>query len=194
MKHVKTRPLPRYCTELFLKFSERIYPYLNSLVVSAILIFALYIVLRIYGEGRIPMPADYSARDLRSGQTVFLNKYRGSVIVIMGWASWCMDCQEELAGLERLWVSQRDRGLMVLCVNLDKAESDQRIDSLMSQYSLSYPVWRDPENEFASIFYAPAIPTTVLMDKNNKVIRSWVGPVDFDSDDFISEIEAALSQ
>ena len=152
---------------------------------------ALFFIL-FFGTERKPLPSEYAARDLYSGQDVSLSDYQGSAVVLMSWATWCMDCKEELSALELLWNSERERGLVVVAVNLDAAGANHRIDTMVSQYQLTYPVWRDPENTFYSTFNAPGIPTTVLMDKQGTVLRAWVGPVDFNDAKVKLEIERAM--
>lgn len=162
--------------------------------IALLMVVAFLFVFFTYNSGKKPLPSEYSAKEIHSGQPVSLSEYRGSAIVLMSWATWCMDCKEELAALESLWVSEQEQGLVVIAVNLDTVEANERIEVMVNGYDLTYPVWRDPENIFYSTFNAPGIPTTVLLDKQGTVVRAWVGPVDFDSEDVKSEIEAALEQ
>jgi peroxiredoxin len=162
--------------------------------VSFAVLVALFFVFFTYNSRNQPLPSGYSAHDIYSGQAVSLRDYRGSVIILTSWATWCMDCKEELAALESLWNSERERGLVVIAVNLDAVEADERIANMVARYDLTYPVWRDPENVFFSTFNTPGIPTTVLLDRQGVVMRAWVGPVDFVSADFKSEIEAVLTR
>ena len=147
-----------------------------------------------YGARKVPLPYEYSAQDLYSGKAVSLSQYRDSAVVLMSWATWCMDCKDELAALERLWDSMHERGLVVIAVNLDAVEANKQIEDMVNQYDLSYPIWRDPENTFFSTFNAPGIPTTVLLDKQGTVVRAWVGPVDFEVWDVREDIEDVLVQ
>lgn len=160
----------------------------------AIFIGVTFIFIFLFGNEKKPTPSNYAARDLYSGQEVSLNQYRGSAIVLMSWATWCMDCKEELAALELLWNAEHERGLVVIAINLDAAGASHRIETMVNGYDLTYPVWRDPENIFYSTFNAPGIPTTVLLDKQGTVVRAWVGPVDFDSEDVKAEIEFVIAE
>ncbi len=162
--------------------------------VVLLMVAAFFFVFFTYNSRKKPLPSEYSARDIQNEHSVSLSQYRGSAIVLMSWATWCMDCEEELTALEQLWKSELGRGLVVIAVNLDAVEANERIEMMVSQYELTYPVWRDPENVFFATFNAPGIPTTVLLDKLGAVRRAWVGPVDFDSAAVQAEIEAALAQ
>jgi peroxiredoxin len=162
--------------------------------VALLAVVAFLFMFFTYNSGKKPLPSEYSAQDLHNGQSVLLSEYRGFAIVLMSWATWCMDCEEELTALENLWISERERGLVVIAVNLDSLNANERIEEMVNGYDLTYPVWRDPENVFFSTFNAPGIPTTVLLNKQGTVLRAWVGPVDFESADVKSEIEAALGQ
>ena len=162
--------------------------------IALLMVVAFLFVFFTYNSGKKPLPSGYSAKEIYGGQPVSLSEYRGSAIVLMSWATWCMDCKEELAALESLWVSEQEHGLVVIAVNLDSVNANERIKNMVTEYDLTYPTWRDPENVFYSTFNAPGIPTTVLLDKQGKVLRAWVGPVDFASADAKFEIEAALEQ
>ena len=160
-------------------------------VLVGILVVFIFIFL-LHGSSNVDLPSEYSAKDIFSDQTVSLHDYHGSAVVVMSWATWCMDCKEELTALERLWVSEQERGLIVIAVNLDSIKANERIKSMVTQYELTYPVWRDPENTFYSTFNSPGIPTTVLLDKQGTVLRAWVGPVDFNDAKVKLEIERAM--
>lgn len=162
--------------------------------VALLMVAAFFFVFFTYNSGKKPLPSEYSASDIQTGQSVSLSQYRGSAIVLMSWATWCMDCEEELTALEQLWKSEQEHGLVVIAVNLDAVEANERIETMVSQYELTYPVWRDPENVFFATFNAPGIPTTVLLNKQGTVVRAWVGPVDFDARDVREEIDALLTQ
>lgn len=162
--------------------------------IALLMVAAFLFMFFTYNSGKNPLPSEYSAKEIHSGQPVSLSEYRGSAIVLMSWATWCMDCEDELTALERLWVSEQEHGLVVIAVNLDALDANERIETIVNGYDLTYPVWRDPENIFYSTFNAPGIPTTVLLDKQGTVVRAWVGPVDFDSEDVKAEIEAVIAE
>jgi len=145
-------------------------------------------------DSKKPVPSEYSALSLYDHQVVSLQEYRGSTIMLMSWATWCMDCKQELTALEKLWHSEQGQGLVVIAVNLDTVEANERIKDMVDQYHLTYPIWRDPQNNFFATFNAPGIPTTVLLDKQGTVVRAWVGPVDFEARDVRDEIEAVLAE
>ena len=160
---------------------------------ALLMVVAFLFMFFTYNSEKKPLPSEYSANDIHGGQPVSLSDYHGSAIVLMSWATWCMDCEDELAALERLWVSEQAQGLVVIAVNLDAVEANERIEEMVEQYDLTYPIWRDPQNVFFSTFNAPGIPTTVLLDKQGTVVRAWVGPVDFEARDVREDIEAVLA-
>lgn len=172
---------------------EKKFPSLLWVGVCVMVVSILFMFFA-YKSGKTPPPSEYSAREIFSDKPISLTDYRGSAIILMSWATWCMDCEEELAALEQLWNSEQGRGLVVVAVNLDGVEANERIERMVTQYQLTYPVWRDPENVFFSTFNTPGIPTTVLLDRHGMVLRAWVGPVDFNSINVRSEIETALGE
>ncbi|HNB41345.1 MAG TPA: redoxin domain-containing protein, partial [Anaerolineales bacterium] len=77
--------------------------------VALLMVVAFFFVFFTYNSGKKPTPSEYSASDIQTRQSVSLSQYRGSAIVLMSWATWCMDCEEELTALEQLWKSELGR-------------------------------------------------------------------------------------
>ena len=135
----------------------------------------------------------YGATLLNGGQTVSVASLKGKPALLSSWASWCTECQHELPSLEKLWESRKSDGLMVVAVNIDVDRSTPAIDTMVNTMKLSMPLWHDPDNNYSTFFSAPGVPTSVLLDANGHVLKTWIGRTDFQAQEVLSSIDSALA-
>jgi cytochrome c biogenesis protein CcmG/thiol:disulfide interchange protein DsbE len=105
-----------------------------------------------------------------------LADYRGKVVVLNFWASWCPPCIDELPLLERTQRRIEDRGATVLGVNYKDIPEDAL--RLVRRFRLSFPSLRDRDGEYAEDFAATGFPETFLVDRKGRIAAVRRGPVD----------------
>ena len=112
-----------------------------------------------------------------AGKKVSLKDYRGKIVFLNFWASWCAPCRAEMPGMDRLYREFKDKGLEMLAVNV----KDKRDDALrfMKELKISYPVAMDPEGEVGLLYGAWGMPTTYLIDRKGQVLARMWGPADW---------------
>jgi thiol-disulfide isomerase/thioredoxin len=118
-----------------------------------------------------PMP-ELSGADLTGG-TVGPELYRGKVLVVNFWASWCGPCRREQPGLQRLSEEYRGRGVQFVGVNFKDDPAAAR--EYLRQYDVSYPSVPDPAGEIAFDFDIPYLPATVLADASGELRYRLLG-------------------
>jgi peroxiredoxin len=111
------------------------------------------------------------------GAPVSLDRYRGKVVVMNLWASWCPPCRAELPDLQRLWAADSARGLVV--VGVDQGESAQRAQSFASSLGVRFPIWIDSEQAYGRAYAALGLPTTVIIDRRGVVARGFDGALTY---------------
>ncbi|MFK7696472.1 thiol-disulfide oxidoreductase ResA [Paenibacillus sp. HJGM_3] len=110
------------------------------------------------------------------GKTHELSDYRGKVVVVNFWGSWCEPCYTEMPAIQNSYAKWKDRGVEVLGLNLD--ESPVTIQNFMKQYGLTFPVLIDNELRMRDKYHVKNYPTTFFIDGNGKIERIQIGGMD----------------
>lgn len=131
----------------------------------------------------------YSATDLRSGESVSVESLRGRPVVLVSWATWCRECDEELTALQAFSDSDDADGVAVVAVNLDAADVDAAIDAKIDANGLEVTLWRDRRNDFKRSFGALGVPTTILLDHEGRVAGTFPGGVDLETGEMRSTLD-----
>jgi len=105
-----------------------------------------------------------------------LADYRGEVVVLNYWASWCEPCRAESPLLERWHERMKGRGGTVLGVDVLDVTSDAR--AFVREFGLSYPMLRDADGESQRKFGVAAYPETIVIDRDGRIAALRRGPVD----------------
>jgi len=137
-----------------------------------------------------PAPA-FSLQDI-NGKTHTLAEYRGKVVLVNFWATWCPPCRQEMPSIEKLYLSMKGRPFEVLA--LDQGETLNQVFSYMGQLdpSPTFPVLLDAKSEAANAFGVMGIPTTYLIDKQGFIVRQAVGGRDYTNPEIRRIIEELM--
>jgi len=124
---------------------------------------------------RSPAPA-FELPKLGGGGSESLADYRGQVVVLNFWASWCKPCRDESPLLERWHRRIRDRGATVLGVDI--LDVTGRAQDFVDEYGLTYPMLKDKDGEGLDKFGVVAYPETFVIDRHGRIAAVARGPVD----------------
>ena len=124
---------------------------------------------------RSPAPA-FELPKLGGGGNASLADYRGQVVVLNFWASWCKPCREESPLLERWHRRIRQRGATVLGVDI--LDVTGRAEDFVDEYGLTYPMLKDKDGEGLDKFGVVAYPETFVIDRQGRIAAVARGPVD----------------
>ncbi len=114
----------------------------------------------------------YTVKNL-SGASDELERYRGHVVLLNLWASWCAPCRSETPALERLYESDRGRGLVVL--GIDQGESAVAAGSFSQEMKLTYPILLDEDQRYGRAYAAVGLPTSLVIDAGGRIVRGIDG-------------------
>jgi cytochrome c biogenesis protein CcmG, thiol:disulfide interchange protein DsbE len=126
--------------------------------------------------GKRPAAPDIALQQLDGGNDVRLSSYKGKVVVLNFWASWCTPCRTESPLLERWQRKLSDRNATVVGVDVLDVEGDAR--AFVKQFKLSYPQLRDADGAHLSDFDVLQYPETVVLDRDGRIAATQRGPVD----------------
>jgi len=121
-------------------------------------------------EARMPAvgsPApDFTLRS-SSGKNLKLSEFRGQVVMINFWATWCAPCREELPHLNRLHQQYRRAGFVLLGVNID--DNPKAAQAMATHVKLGFPVLFDTDKQVSKRYDVDAMPSTLIIDRDGKV-------------------------
>lgn len=136
------------------------------------------------------MPS-YTA-ELIAGGKFDIEEQKGKVTLLNIWATWCGPCRAEIPDLQKLHDRYESRGFKVVGVSVDADGTEQEVRDFVRDQSMRYPVALDPKGELADMFEASAIPTSVLVDREGKVLWIETGTISFDDPEINQLIEKSL--
>jgi thiol-disulfide isomerase/thioredoxin len=139
-----------------------------------------------------PQPAPSAAFRTAGGKRLTLADFRGRVVLLNIWATWCGPCRSEMPSLDRLQALHRDDGLAVLAVSVDDGGS-RAVRRFFQQSGIrNLDLYLDADGATAGAFGARSIPTTLLIDRDGNVVGSLIGAMQWDSPDALALIRHYL--
>jgi cytochrome c biogenesis protein CcmG, thiol:disulfide interchange protein DsbE len=107
------------------------------------------------------------------GKADALDRYRGQIVVLNLWATWCPPCREEMPALERLYREYRSKGLVVLGV--DQGEGARVAASYARAHGVTYPILLDEDQEYGRAYAAVGLPTTIIVGRDGHIVKGIDG-------------------
>ena len=109
---------------------------------------------------------DFRLTDLE-GKEQSLSQYRGKIVLLNFWATWCKPCTTEMPAMQTIYDKLRDKGFVVLAVN--ELEDDAKVREHIKQYGHTFPVLMDRDNKVANQFGVFGLPVSVFIDQEGRV-------------------------
>jgi peroxiredoxin len=123
--------------------------------------------------GQISPAPDFSLPDSH-GNRQRLSMFRGRVVLLNFWATWCAPCQAEMPALERFYQTYRERGLTVLAVSSDR-QGGTAVAPFLEQHNLSFTALLDSTGEVTRMYGVSSLPTTYLLDRQGQLVTVATG-------------------
>lgn len=117
---------------------------------------------------------DFTLETLEGG-LASLADFRGRVVILNFWASWCGPCRAEMPALQALWELQRERGLEVLAVNSTVQDSIPAATTFLQEMNLDLPVLLDRDGAATRRYLVRALPTTFFVDRQGVIRNVMIG-------------------
>lgn len=123
-----------------------------------------------------------------SGEVVDFNQFKGKVVFINLWATWCGPCRVEMPSIQELYNGVDHDKIQFVMLSLDRNEDLPKIVKFVDKNKFTFPVYQ-PKGFLPELFNVPTIPTTFVIDKNGKVVAKKVGTTNFNTNKFKNYLE-----
>jgi len=133
---------------------------------------------------------DFTVQD--ADRSVTLSQFRGQVVVLNFWATWCPPCVEETPALIQLNQRIASRNGMVLGISVD--EDQEAYLKFIQDHGINYLTYRDPSKKSAQDYGTVMYPETYIIDRKGKIARKIIGPQDWNSPEMLAYIDLLLGQ
>jgi len=122
------------------------------------------------------------------GKVYTLSQYRGKVVIINFWATWCPPCRYEMPSMERAWKKIRNKGVVMLAINV--GEDEDKIFDFTGTYPVSFPILMDIKGTVIAKYPVIGLPTTYIVSPNGMVTHRAVGSREWDDPVLLKQILA----
>ena len=135
---------------------------------------------------------DFRLEDL-SGKKVELKHFKGKVIFLNFWATWCGPCKEEMPSMEALYEKFKERSFAFLAISVDYEEK-KKVKEFIDKHHYTFPVLIDPKGLTLDLYKVKGIPTTILIDKKGRMVGKAIGPVDWKHPEIVNILNQLIEK
>jgi peroxiredoxin len=121
----------------------------------------------------------FHARDVTTGRPVTLEQYRGRVVLLNLWATWCQPCRVEMPSLERLSRRLGSDAFRVVAVSIDD-DADAVVAAYARQLGLSFDILHDPSAAIKQAYQATGVPESWVINRDGVIIKKVIGASEWD--------------
>jgi peroxiredoxin len=159
-----------------------------TIVASVVVVLAagLFLTTRVLKDQLFPVEAGSDAPDFRAkvlGENRYktLADYKGQVVLLNIWATWCGPCQVEIPSLEKLYKAYGDKGLKLVAVSIDDYVGEDSIRAFTKNFGVTFEVLHDSTHAIERAYQATGYPETFIIGREGSIRRKWIGPDDWSS-------------
>lgn len=115
-----------------------------------------------------------------NGNTVNFDQFKGKVVFLNLWATWCGPCRAEMPGIHNLYAKLKDEPVEFVMLSLDKDQAKPKVESYVAKNKFTFPVYM-PSGYLAEQLQVPSIPTTFIIAKDGQILMNEVGTRNYDT-------------
>ena len=135
---------------------------------------------------------DFALKDVK-GKEVEIKKFRGKVVFLNFWATWCSPCKEEMPSMEVLHQLFKEKQFVLITISVDY-EGQKTVKEFINKKQYTFSVLLDPDGETLDLFEVKGIPTTYVIDKKGRTVGKAIGPRDWSSQEVVSLINLLIEK
>lgn len=136
---------------------------------------------------------DFSLPDLQ-GKKQQLSDYRGKVVFLNFWATWCKPCKEEMPSMQVLWENLKKEDFVVLAVSMDRVTTTKDIPPFVENLKLTFPIFTDSWGQTDKRYKLMGVPETYIIDQGGVLREKVIGPRDWTRPESIETIVQLLQK
>ena len=139
-----------------------------------------------------PVPAPAFTLPARGGGTLDLSKYKGQVVMINFWASWCGPCRQEMPLLENIYQKYNKLGFTLLGISID--DDSKTAEDFLKKVPVSFPVLFDTQSKVSGLYQVQGMPTTIFIDRKGNVRQIHESYKPGDENGYLDEIRSLMRE
>ena len=141
--------------------------------------------------GILQVPPDADPLEIRlsdpTGRPVSFSEFRGKIVFINFWTTWCLACVIEMPSMEKLHQKFKDKDFVMVAINLQEAA--EKVKQFYKEYKLTFTTLLDTTGDVGAGLGIRSIPTTFILDKNGRIIGKTLGPREWEGEKSIALFE-----
>ena len=161
-----------------------------SAVIGVVLLLAVTLSAATYflGDELFPVGVGSEAPSFKAvtldsvPRTRTLADYKGKVVLLNVWATWCEPCRVEMPSIEKLEREFGPQGLEVVAISVDDASAKQQVRDFVKEYGLTFEILHDPAKDIAATYQIPGYPETFVIGREGTIRKKVIGAADWNSD------------
>ncbi|HEV8303631.1 MAG TPA: TlpA disulfide reductase family protein [Gemmatimonadales bacterium] len=122
----------------------------------------------------------FHATNLRTGRPATLADYRGQVILVNIWATWCPPCRVEMPSMEQLHKKLAGTDFRIVAVSVDKEEGPDKVLAFANDLGLTFDLLHDPAGAIQQVYQTTGVPESFLIDRDGVIVKKVIGAAQWD--------------
>lgn len=143
-------------------------------------------------DPREPLDYNFNIKTL-PGEVIDFNQFKGKVLFINLWATWCGPCRVEMPSVQKLYDGLDHNKVQFIMLSLDRDDAVAKINKYATKNNFTFPIYI-PSGSLPVQFQVSSIPTTFIIDRNGNIVSKKVGTTNFNTDRFKKYLEDLVVQ
>ena len=132
-----------------------------------------------------PDAPEFNLED-QDGNFLKMSDYKGKVVIVNFWATWCPPCRKEMPSMQRAWEILKKENIEMLAINV--GEDGDQIFSFTAEYPVQFPLIMDKDSSVVRQWKVRGLPTTYIVNPAGKIVYQAIGDREWDSDEIMNQI------
>ncbi|MCF6198013.1 MAG: TlpA family protein disulfide reductase [Hyphomicrobiaceae bacterium] len=132
-----------------------------------------------------PMAQDFELPDL-DGNKLKLSDFKGHIVIVNFWATWCPPCREEIPSMQRAWTILKKKNVVMLAVHV--GGNEDKVWSFLTDFEIDFPVLMDKSSKISRQWRVVGLPSTLIIDPQGRIALGAIGGRKWDDPSIIASI------